>query len=108
MTTIQKKYLLITDYQFIFHKYDLTNAITINKLYGSGISYPGNDNKYFESYKDFFIKKLKKYNISNIYFIIPSFINEQDKSLKGILSKDCTKVSKKLNLIEVNIDDCLK
>ena len=83
-----------------------TNAITINKLYGSGISYPGNDNKYFESYKDFFIKKLKKYNISNIYFIIPSFINEQDKSLKGILSKDCTKVSKKLNLIEVNIDSC--
>lgn len=102
----KKKYLLITDYQFIFHKYDLTNAITINKLYGSGISYPGNDNKYFESYKDFFIKKLKKYNISNIYFIIPSFINEQDKSLKGILSKDCTKVSKKLNLIEVNIDSC--
>ncbi len=102
----KEKYLLITDYQFIFHKYDLKNAIIINKLYGSGISYPSNDNKYFKSYRDFFIKKLKKFNISNIYFIIPSFFNEQDKSLKGIFDKNCKKKTQKLNLIKINIDDC--
>ena len=45
------KYLLITDYQFLIYKFDLRNALTINKLYGSGISYPSINNPSFNKYK---------------------------------------------------------
>ena len=34
-----EKYIVITDYQFIFSSFKLSNAVIVNKLYGYGVSY---------------------------------------------------------------------
>ena len=39
-----EKYIVITDYQFIFSSFKLSNAVIVNKLYGYGVSYPTNKN----------------------------------------------------------------
>ena len=101
-----EKYLLITDYQFIIYKFDLNNAISINKLYGGGISYPSFKNKNFENYKFFFINRMKENNIKKIYFITPSWFNEHNYALKGILKDDCMKKINKSTLILYKVEKC--
>ena len=102
------KYLLITDYQFLIYKFDLRNALTINKLYGSGISYPSINNPSFNKYKIYFKDKLIKNKVDQIYFIKPSYFNEEINALNGIIKKDCVIKFTKLNLIGLkNIKNCI-
>ena len=101
-----EKYLLITDYQFIIHKFDLNNAISINKLYGTGISYPSIKNKNFENYKFFFNSKMEENNIKKIYFITPSWFNEHNHALNGILNDRCMEKIKESTLIFYKVQKC--
>ena len=101
-----EKYLLITDYQFIIYKFGLSNAISINKLYGEGISYPSIKNKNFENYKFFFNNRMEENNIKKIYFITPSWFNEHNYALNGILNDSCIKKIKESTLIFYKVHKC--
>lgn len=101
--------LLISNYLFL-------DAITQNKIFSisrtfDDISFPSKKNKYYNFYKDFFIKKLKKNNIKKIYvFFNKNEINgAMDKYVFSYISSDCFKIYKKHEeLIELTlIDGCI-
>jgi len=100
--------IVITDYQFIFSKFDIKN-ILINKWYHPGVSYPvENGNQYFGLYKNFFLEKIRENNIKKIYFIKPSLFKDSDYFLKIIFS-DCNlkKTEPLKSLIIYDLKNCL-
>ena len=78
--------MLITDFQFF-------SAILDEKLNSPSrtydtISYPGKKNKYFEEYKTFLLKQIKKKNIQVIYMI--NFDNaDENLILYDFIDKNC-------------------
>ena len=78
------KKMLITDYQIlspILKTYDFSP----NQWHHPTVSFPLNDQKYYEKYKNFFIKNLKKNNIDFIYET-----TEHDKSITElVINEDC-------------------
>ena len=101
-----EKFVLITDYQFIFSSYGLKNAVFINKLYGNGISYPSVNNPNFQIYKKYFLSKIKNNNVKNIYIIKPSWFNEHNYALKNIFKTGCEKTTENKNFLAINIENC--
>jgi hypothetical protein len=83
----EKKKMLMTHYAFF-------SAVLNQKLFSPtryytthGVSHPTKDNRYFKTYQNFFIKKIKQNNINVIYTMKPverHFLNELlgDKCLK--------------------------
>ena len=69
--------IVITDYQFIFSKFDISN-IMINKWYHPGVSYPSINNKNHKVYKEYLLNKIRIYNVNKIYFVKPSYFNNSD------------------------------
>ena len=62
------KKIIVTDYQFIsviLSQYDNSP----NKVWYSFHVYPSKNDKYFKTYKNFFIKKIKERNIETVYTI---------------------------------------
>ena len=72
------------------------------------MSYPLISHKNFTYYKDYFLKKLKKNKVEEIYFIKPSYFDNESVLLKDIIIEDCTKKRNFLNgnLIVYNIKNC--
>ena len=103
-----EKYIVITDYQFIFSSFKLSNAVIVNKLYGYGVSYPTNKNPNYDVYKKFFLAKVNNKSVKKIYFIKPTWFNEHEFELNGIFDYKCKKVSGQNNLIVYEVQDCLK
>lgn len=101
------KYVIITDYQFIFSSFELVNVITINKLYASGITYPTVQHQSFGYYKQFFMKKIKENKVKKIYIIRPMwFTNEEDNIFDGMFNQDCIKKTNLKNVLIAKIKDC--
>ncbi len=101
-----EKFVLITDYQFIFSSYGLKNAVFINKLYGKGVSYPSVNNPNFKIYKKYFLSKIKNNNVKNIYIIKPSWFNEHNYALENIFKTGCEETTVNKNLLAINIKNC--
>tara|TARA_B110000971_G_scaffold59316_1_gene60568 strand:+ start:602 stop:2170 length:1569 start_codon:yes stop_codon:yes gene_type:complete len=76
--------VLITDYQFIAPSLKIYDY-SPNQWHHPSVSFPTEGQKYYEKYKYFFIKSLKKNDISFIY----ETSNIDDAMVELVLSKDC-------------------
>jgi len=88
---------IITDYQFIsviLSTYDYSPS----KVWHNGATYPESDNKYFKSFKRFFIKKLNENNINVIYIVNPFYVNNENNIL-SILSNECYQKSEVTDIL---------
>ena len=77
--------MIVTDYQFIsvfLKQYDFSPTRFWYNFHG----YPSEKNIYFNYWKEFVLKKIKKNNIKNIYVLKP--LHGETKPLENIL-KDC-------------------
>ncbi len=77
--------MIVTDYQFIsvfLKQYDFSPTRFWYDFHG----YPTEKNTYFDYWKEFVLKKIKKNNIKNIYVLKP--LHGETKPLENIL-KDC-------------------
>ena len=94
--------IIVTDYQFLSSL--ISNVkISPNKWYDE-LSVPSENNKFFEIYKNFYLKKLKEQNINTIYII-----GKSKKKFIDILfqDKDCFE-EKNINdkLLKLKIENC--
>ena len=94
--------IVITDYQFIFSKFDISN-IMINKWYHPGVSYPSINNKNHKMYKEYLLNKIRIYNVNKIYFVKPSYFNNSDYFMKIFFPK-CKKSENNLKDIVLIYD----
>ena len=99
--------IVITDYQFIFSKFDIKNVL-VNKWYHPGVSYPvesGDLN--YKVYTNFFIKKVRENNVKKVYFIKPSLFKDADYFLKIIFSECNIEKIQPLKLLTIyNLESC--
>tara|TARA_B100000700_G_scaffold104024_1_gene117481 strand:- start:751 stop:2328 length:1578 start_codon:yes stop_codon:yes gene_type:complete len=104
----QDNYIIITDYQFIFSKIKSQNNIFINKWYHPGVSYPQENNEFFEIYKNFFVKKIKDNKVISIYFVKPSWFGNSNELFFKRLFSDCINEKNYLDgiIIGFNIKNC--
>ena len=96
--------ILITDYQF-FNSLLNNRFASPNKWYDE-LSIPNKKNIYYDSYKRFFLEKIKMNKIKNIFFIEKSksemhFFQEFKKENDCVISNEINKL-----LLEYNIKDC--
>ena len=92
--------MLVTDYQFI----SVVNSFydfSPNKVWYYFHVYPTKDNKYFEVYRNFFIKKIKKNNIKSIYIIKPMY--GDDNILRDIIPSKCSRKEILTDILEQEI-----
>ncbi len=92
--------MLVTDYQFI----SVVNSFydfSPNKVWYYFHVYPAKDNKYFEVYRNFFIKKIKKNNIKSIYIIKPMY--GDDNILRDIIPSKCSRKEILTDILEQEI-----
>tara|TARA_B100001057_G_C22318667_1_gene744880 strand:+ start:127 stop:582 length:456 start_codon:yes stop_codon:yes gene_type:complete len=78
----KNKKMLITDYQFIsvfLKEYDYSPTRFWYDFHG----YPSESNKYFNYWKDFVLKKIRKNDIKNIYVLKP--LHGESKPLENVL-----------------------
>ena len=98
----KRRKILITDYQF-FSSIIKNKTPSPSKFYDNrGV--PLKNQKYFNTYKSFYISKLKKYKIENIYIIGSG----KDRYVFNFIDdKNCLKVEK-LNEISkrITLKDC--
>ena len=94
--------IVITDYQFIFSKFDISN-IMINKWYHPGVSYPSISNKSHKIYKEYLLNKIRIYNVNKIYFVKPSYFNNSDDFMNIFFPK-CKKSENNLKDIVLIYD----
>ena len=81
----KSKKIIITDYQFIsvfLKQYDFSPTRFWYDFHG----YPTEKNKYFDYWKEFVLKQIRKNNIKNIYVLKP--LHGETKPLENIL-KNC-------------------
>ncbi len=79
----KNKKMLITDYQFIsvfLKEYDYSPTRFWYNFHG----YPSESNKYFDYWKDFVLKKIRKNDIKNIYVLKP--LHGETKPLENVLN----------------------
>tara|TARA_B100001029_G_scaffold154500_1_gene138753 strand:- start:308 stop:775 length:468 start_codon:yes stop_codon:yes gene_type:complete len=78
--------VIVTDYQFISVIMSIYDN-SPNKVWYSFHIYPTKENKYFSTYQNFFINKIKEKKIKSIYIVGPLY---GDKNiLKDILDEKC-------------------
>jgi len=99
----QENKIIITDYQIL-------SAITGNLLFApnkwfDALSVPSENNKYFETYKLFFISKIKNQKIKNIYVIGKGKLNY---ILFIFDNKNCLNYEKINDMsLKIGINNCL-
>ena len=79
----KNKKMLITDYQFIsvfFNEYDYSPTRFWYDFHG----YPSENNKYFNYWKEFVLKKIRKNGIKSIYVLKP--LHGETKPLENVLN----------------------
>ncbi len=104
-----QKYILITDYQFINTKLLSDNHFQINKWYHPGVSYPLSDNKKYDYFKNYFLKKIKLNNINQMIFTYPSQFKNENLQFFEKMFANCISKKKELlngNIISLNIEKC--
>ena len=90
----QNKKSLITAYQFIAPALSIYDY-SPNQWHHPTVSFPIKGQKYFENYKDFFIKNLQRNDIEVIY----SIGKGEEKILGFVLEKNCFKTKKEGKII---------
>ena len=95
------KKIIITDYQIFPSILKLKN-IAPNKWFDP-LSVPSRDNKYFNTYKNFFIESLRDQKIKTLFII-----KDKEEYLKNIFKNDCyEKVNINKNLSKIIIEKCI-
>lgn len=89
------KKMIITDYQ-ILPSVLQTNDFSPNQWHHATVSFPIRNQKYYEKYKNFFIKSLKKNNINHIYETLD---NNQNLIIPVVLEDNCFEIKKKTNIL---------
>ena len=93
--------IVITDYQIFPSILKLKN-IAPNKWFDS-MSVPSRDNKYFNTYKNFFIASLRDQKIKTLFIL-----EDKERYLKNIFNTDCyVKENINKNLSKINIERCI-
>ena len=93
--------IVITDYQIFPSILKLKN-IAPNKWFDS-MSVPSRDNKYFNTYKNFFIASLRDQKIKTLFIL-----EDKERYLKNIFNTDCyVKENINKNLSKINIEKCI-
>ena len=91
--------MILTEYQFIISEIN-HQIYSPNRWYtADGVSYPLEDNKYYQFYINFFKDQLKKKNIEKIYTILP--LNKE--SFEFVFDKECIKTRKINQLLSENL-----
>ena len=101
------KKIVVTDYQFIFSLFSITN-IPLNKDYNPGVAYPSINHQYFNLYKKYFLKKLKTNKVEKIYILKPMWFGIAPDFFNGIIKENCAKkINYSNNSLSVyNIKNC--
>ena len=103
----EKKIMLITNYNFI-SSISSKKIYTISRTYDD-ISFPNKQNKYYQEFKDFFLKNLKKNDISSIYLVFNKDKLEYSakRYVYEYVESKCF-ISKKINdtLMRLDIKNC--
>jgi hypothetical protein len=96
--------IIITDYQFFSSM--LGNKFASPTKWYDDISTPPKKNKYYDAYKNFFLDKIKKYKIKNLFFIGKS--KSKIYFFEELLNENECIVPNQLNelLLEFDISKC--
>ena len=95
-----RKKIIVTDYQFIsviLEIYDFSP----NKFWHKGVGYPNKGDKYFNLYKEFFIKKLKDNKIEILYSVKPLYF--ESNFLNNIVNEKCIKKDEVTSILDAYI-----
>ena len=93
--------IIITDYQIFPSILKLKN-IAPNKWFDP-MSVPSRDNKYFNTYKNFFIESLRDQKIKTLFIL-----KDKERYLKNIFNNDCyVKENINKNLSKIIIEKCI-
>lgn len=92
--------MIVTDYQFISVILSI-NDNSAARIWWLHHLYPTPQEKYFEEWKDFFLKSIKKNNIEVIYTVHP-LMGEKDV-LENMVSKKCSSKSKINNILDLQV-----
>ena len=98
--------MLITDYQIIAPILDIYDN-SPNQWHHPSVSFPLKNSKYFEVYKDYFIKKIKKEEIKFIFETREDTREDNALIISLILNKNCfakERVGKLLIKVKLNLD----
>lgn len=97
----EQQKMIITDYQFIAPSLEIYDN-SPNQWHHPGVSFPLKENKFFDEYKRFFIKIMKKNKLKVIY----ETINDTEKSITGLILNDScfnqTRVHEMMIKLELN------
>ena len=99
----ESKKMIITDYQFIsvfLKQYDFSPTRFWYDFHG----YPSEKNIYFNYWKEFVLKKIKKNNIKNIYVLKP--LHGETKPLENILKNCYEKKNFSENFYKLILNNC--
>ena len=91
--------MILTEYQFIISEINHQIYSPNRWFTADGVSYPLQDNKYYQFYINFFKDQLKKNNIEKIYTILP--LNKE--RFEFVLDKECIKTRKINQLLSENL-----
>ena len=95
--------MIVTDYQFIsvfLKQYDFSPTRFWYDYHG----YPSEKNIYFNYWKEFVLKKIKKNNIKNIYVLKP--LHGETKPLENILKNCYEKKTYSENFYKLILNSC--
>tara|TARA_B110001452_G_C15154227_1_gene401668 strand:+ start:588 stop:1049 length:462 start_codon:yes stop_codon:yes gene_type:complete len=98
------KKMIITDYQFIsvlLNEYDYS----VTRFWYDFHGYPSKDNKFFDYWKEFVIKKINQNNINNIYVLKP--LHGEENPLQNIFGHCLEKENLSQTLYKINLNNCL-
>ena len=97
------KKMIITDYQFIsvfLDEYDYS----VTRFWYDFHGYPSKENKFFNYWKNFVVKNVKKNNIKNIYVLKP--LHGENKPLENIFDHCLVKENISKNFYKINLSNC--
>ena len=99
----KEKKMIITDYQFVsvlLKEYDYS----VTRFWYDFHGYPTKDNKYFDYWKNFVIKKINQNKIKDIYVLEP--LLGEKKPLENIFKECFKKEVLSATFYKINLSDC--
>ena len=96
--------MIVTDYQFISVILSINDNSAV-RIWWRHHLYPTPQEKYFDEWKEFFLKSIKKNNIEVIYTVHP--LEGEDDVLKNMINKECSFKNKINNILDLQVlKDC--
>ena len=99
-----RKKMIVTDYQFISVILSIKDN-SAARIWWRHHIYPVRGNKYFNTWKDFLLKKIKDENIKVIYTIHP--LEGEKDIFEGLIDEDCFFIEKESKILTVQkLNNC--